>query len=269
MNELSYVLMDPTGNKTILVESFVPEVEQPKTAARLMEIEPEAEQVGFLYSDDDCGVGLRMAAGEFCGNATMSAAVLSAIVADVPEGSAMVETSGAADQVPVTYFRQPDGTYSATVEMPSPLNIRTVELPVSGTDETVRLPFVEFEGISHLIYEHPAPEDDVSRAAAEQLIKEWLEVLDVEVLGILFFHREDSRMTPLVYVPAVGSMCWETACATGSAAIGAFLAAESNAPVERALKQPGGFLKVFADPDGSVQLEGTVLYCYRESLRLD
>ncbi len=270
MKELTYVLMDPTGNMTILVETPVPVEEQPAVAARLMEAEPSAEQVGFVYADDDCGVGLRMAGGEFCGNAAMSAAVLSAIVADVPEGTTLVETSLAADQVPVEYYKQPDGSWSATVDMPKPTAIKEVKLPVGGPgSETVRLPYVQFDGIAHLIYEHPAPEDDVSRADAEQLVKDWLEALDTEALGLLFFDREDSRMTPLVYVPAVGTICWETACASGAAAVGAFLAAESNAPVERALKQPGGFLQVFADPDGSVQLGGTVVYCYRKTLMMD
>ncbi|MBP5272998.1 MAG: hypothetical protein ILO43_08580, partial [Clostridia bacterium] len=132
MKELTYVLMDPTGNMTILVETPVPVEEQPAVAARLMEAEPSAEQVGFVYADDDCGVGLRMAGGEFCGNAAMSAAVLSAIVADVPEGTTLVETSLAADQVPVEYYRQPDGSWSATVDMPKPTAMKEVELPVGG-----------------------------------------------------------------------------------------------------------------------------------------
>ena len=36
MKELTYVLMDPTGNMTILVETPVPVEEQPAVAARLM-----------------------------------------------------------------------------------------------------------------------------------------------------------------------------------------------------------------------------------------
>ena len=74
--EIDYAVMDPTGNITILVETPVPEASQPFAAARLMELEPAAEQVGFLSSGrDGAELSLRMAGGEFCGNASMSAAV--------------------------------------------------------------------------------------------------------------------------------------------------------------------------------------------------
>ena len=38
--ELQYVLMDPSGNMTILVESPVPDAEQASTAERLLALEP-------------------------------------------------------------------------------------------------------------------------------------------------------------------------------------------------------------------------------------
>ena len=72
---LSYALLDPTGNMTLLAETPVPEAAQPLTAKRLMALEPATEQVGFVSKTED-GIGLRMAGGEFCGNASMSAAVL-------------------------------------------------------------------------------------------------------------------------------------------------------------------------------------------------
>ena len=108
-NNIKYHVMDPTGNITILVETPVAEASQPFVAAKLMELEPEVEQVGFLTlaetpepdrsgclqqkmasqpektqqsekiplaesSQNKYDIALRMAGGEFCGNATMSAA---------------------------------------------------------------------------------------------------------------------------------------------------------------------------------------------------
>ena len=72
---VSYALLDPTGNMTLLAETSVPEAAQPLTAKRLMALEPATEQVGFVTETEE-GIGLRMAGGEFCGNASMSAAVL-------------------------------------------------------------------------------------------------------------------------------------------------------------------------------------------------
>ena len=72
---VEYYLLDPTGNKTILVDSPVSVSEQPGVASRLMEMEPETEQVGFLSKDECFDLSLRMAGGEFCGNAAQSCSV--------------------------------------------------------------------------------------------------------------------------------------------------------------------------------------------------
>ena len=68
---LDYFLLDPTGNITILVTSPVPVEKQAFAAARLMAREQNAEQVGFLSNAPSCDIALRMAGGEFCGNALL------------------------------------------------------------------------------------------------------------------------------------------------------------------------------------------------------
>ena len=51
--KISYVLMDPSGNRTILVETPVDVTEQPRIAEALMKEEPSAEQTGFLSIPGD------------------------------------------------------------------------------------------------------------------------------------------------------------------------------------------------------------------------
>ena len=70
--KVDYTVLDPTGNITILVTSPVEISLQPPVASKLMELVPEAEQVGFLSEAEGCDIALRMAGGEFCGNASMS-----------------------------------------------------------------------------------------------------------------------------------------------------------------------------------------------------
>ena len=97
IRECHYVLMDPTGNRTLLVDTPVPVEEQPSVAAKLMEQEPTAEQTGFLTFSDSSGLSLRMAGGEFCGNATMSAAVYHSIRTGTADDRMTVNVSGAPD----------------------------------------------------------------------------------------------------------------------------------------------------------------------------
>ena len=79
LKKLNYCIFDPTGNITALVETEVPVAEQPAAASAVMEKHPEVEQVGFVRLLEAAAAELRMAGGEFCGNATMCTAALYAI----------------------------------------------------------------------------------------------------------------------------------------------------------------------------------------------
>ncbi len=244
--KLTYSLFDPTGNRTILVQTPVPEADQPEIAAKLMELEPETEQVGFYQETNP--IRLRMAGGEFCGNATMSAAVLSAEHANAEALDAVISVSGAADPVPASVKKQPEGYWIGTVEMPKPKALTEVLLPGAGT-----VPVVEFDGIAHVILEQPLP-----RPLAERSAPAWCEKLGADALGLLFLDKRTGGLTPLVYVPAAGTLCWEKSCASGTTAVGYYLAREQGEPVTATLRQPGGVLKIAADPDGSLMLTGAV-----------
>ena len=245
---LRYVLMDPSGNRTILVESPVPEEKQAFAAERLLELEPSAEQAGFLTRCDASGIGLRMAGGEFCGNAAMSAAVWYAMKNGLAGGTVSVDISGAPGPLSVEIDRKDDDLWQGRVEMPRPVSIKTISFP-DGRE----LPVVFFQGIAHVIL-GPC----LSRTEAEKTIVSWCEFLQVEALGLMFVDQEEERLTPLVYVPTVNSLYWENACGSGISAVGAWMAAEKGAAVHVALRQPGGILKADADPSGSLVLQGTV-----------
>ncbi len=244
--KLTYSLFDPTGNRTILVETPVPEAEQPEIAAKLMALEPETEQVGFYQKAD--GILLRMAGGEFCGNATMSAAVLHAEQAGTGQLETVISVSGAENPVPAKVEKQPEGHWIGTVEMPQPKALSEILLPGVGA-----VPVVEFDGIAHVILEQPLP-----RPLAEKSAPEWCEKLHADALGLLFLDRRTGRLTPLVYVPAAKTLCWENSCASGTTAVGYYLAKQQGEPLTVRLQQPGGILAVEADPAGSLQLTGAV-----------
>lgn len=245
---IDYRVFDPTGNITVLVESPVPEARQPAVAERLMALEPKAEQVGFLSRADGADAALRMAGGEFCGNAAMCAAVYAAERRGVQTDAVTVRVSGAAEPVAAEVALQPDGSWRGVVAMPRPASVEQRMLPGVGT-----VPVVSFPGISHIVLSEPMP-----RPLAERQARVWCAALGVEALGLLFFDRRTERMIPLVCVPAADTLCWETSCASGTTAVGAWLAARADAPVDLTLRQPGGWLRIEADPAGTLRLTGTV-----------
>ena len=79
----------------------------------------------------------------------------------------------------------------------------------------------------------------------------------------MFLDREEESLIPLVYVPGAGTLFWETACASGTTAVGAWLAEETGLPVHLSLKQPGGSLEIAAEPGGELLLTGTVRIIHR------
>ncbi len=244
---LRYTLLDPTGNITLLAESAVPETDQPETALRLMELEPSTEQVGFV-SFSDHGVRLRMAGGEFCGNASLCAAALSLDRMGRTEGTVSVSVSGTEEPVTAFLTRLPNGSWRGTVTMPRPLSVGQ-ELFPDGQSR----PVVRFPGIAHVILE-----ETPDRTAAEAMAPLWCEHLGADALGLMFLDRERRSMTPLVYVPAAGTLFWESSCASGTTAVGACLSQETGGPVSLPLSQPGGTLEITAGADGSLLLGGSL-----------
>ena len=260
MEDLKYYIFDPTGNITALVESGVAAADQPAVASRIMERHPDVEQVGFItYADDaaaaDVPVSLRMAGGEFCGNATMCTAALYMIRENMPGSAAiMVRVSGAAEPLEVQLRRKDAVSFDAAVTMPPAVGIDELRLAdgmLPGSD-SLSLTTVSMEGIAHVIIEPDSGffglKDDP--ALAETLLRGWCGVLGAECLGMMFLGEGAAlrRLTPLVYVPGADTMFWENSCASGSAAAGIYLAAQAGTPVDVTFDEPAGRLRVESDP---------------------
>ena len=256
---IHYTLFDPTGNVTLLAETPVPAPEQPRIARLLTAPEPAAEQVGFVTPGSGGAIRLRMAGGEFCGNASLCAAALALLRAGRSEGSVTVHVDGTDEPVSVSMTALAEDAWRGAVDMPRPLSVGTEALPGGR-----RLPVVRFPGIAHVLLEDAMP-----RETAEALAPAWCRSLGADALGMLFLTRERRALTPLVFVPAAGTLCWENSCASGTTAAGAWLAAEAGHPVELSLAQPGGTLEIAAAPNGALRLTGTTRILRRRAADID
>lgn len=257
METIHYHIFDPTGNVTVLVETPAPVEKQPAVGAALLRAERAAEQAGFLSEENGCEIALRMAGGEFCGNATMSAAAFYAARNALRDGCVRVKVSGVDAPVNVRIAALGDG-WRAAVEMPRPLSVARADLRGGGSPVVVRYP-----GIAHVVLPRPMGREDAEKAA-----RDWCAALGGEALGLMLLDREKGALTPLVYVPAPETLYWEHSCASGSAAVGVFLAAEAGEKITAALNEPGGVLEVSAAPDGAVSLTGAVKYVREGTIRL-
>ncbi len=246
---LRFSLFDPSGNITALVESPVAQEEQSAAAARIMARFPRVEQVGFvrLPAAPDAPVRLRMAGGEFCGNASMSAAALFLLRRAVPCGAketVELQVSGVSRAVEVRLRRETEESFLAAVRMPNALSVAEVEFCFGAMRG--KLPVVRMEGIAHAV----VTEDSAffrllySVEGAAEAARSFCVSLGAEAFGLMFLEKAAPRprLTPLVFVPGSGTLCWERSCASGSAAVAAALAERAGAPVSVELDEPGGVL---------------------------
>lgn len=235
--KLNFAKLSPTQNMTILVRDAVPRARQSDVAARLMAYgSVGAEQVGFLETPSLPGARLRlqMMGGEFCGNASMSAAALLALEDGLADGEERVyplEVSGAEGLVNCRIARRGEG-YLGTVRMPLPRSFAQV----GG------YPAVLFDGIVHVL----VPENEMTDAQAEVFAAQRCAELGADALGVLLIDREKSAFRPLVYVRATDGAVWEHGCGSGTAALGAHAAQLRQEDVSLSFEQPGGRMQVRA-----------------------
>lgn len=223
---------DPSGNITLFVLDPVRPAERAAVAARLMALcATDAEQVGFVCPPERGGDGrLEMAGGEFCGNAARAFGMLLARNAGLT-GTAHVraEVSGCAPIVGVDVDLERGTAYA---EMPPPRLVRRVET------RGVRVTLVHLGGIAHLVVEGVAP-GEAFFAAAEPLFTAFP---GLDAYGVMFLA--DGRLTPLVKVPAVGSLVWEGSCGSGTLAAAVAQSVDAGDGVfARDYVQPAGVLR--------------------------
>lgn len=256
-DNLNFYYINPTGNITILVDSPVPREEYIETADLLSKEYPKCEQVGYvLYDIPGADIKLNMAAGEFCGNATMSTAALCAKKRGLNAGETsdiVVNASGTRDNVRVKITCVDSDFYKGTVRMPVPGGIKRVKLSYEGKE--YEYPMVMFDGISHII-----AEDGLSREIAEKTIVKWCGKLCLQGLGIMLLDEKAHTLNPLVYVPELNSLFWENSCASGTTATGWYLHNKYGRPVDISFTEPGGELNIRTDEKGQPFLSGTVRF---------
>lgn len=261
MSNLEYSIWDPTGNITALVETQTSIERQSEVAARIMACHPEVEQVGFV--SEGLRPCLRMTGGEFCGNASMCAAAWSVLRrgGDLGPDEISLEVSGAALPVLIRLSPVPTDGYvefRASIMMPHALGIESVELKAIGIEAIV--PVVKMQGISHIVLDDSSPFAQLvdCRMNAEQAVREWCVQLDFDGLGLMFLQGSgmERNLTPLVYVPGSETVFWEHSCASGSAAVGMYVAMQSGTKQSLSLNEPGGTLRVQSNPKGETWLNG-------------
>jgi len=257
------VVTRPGGNDTALVFDAIDARDYKEVNSYIQSKKPEIEQVMFVKDYGASPKGM-MAGGEFCGNATRS---LGYYLLKGKNGTIDVSVSGAKAPLSVTVKDK-----SARTQIPI-INDGGSVIFLNDTDSLVRL-----EGITHLVLE-PGSEDARKITATFEVEKQKLmarrllekhDLMEQPAAGVMALsrHQDVLKLLPYVYVKAVDTFYAETACGSGSVAVGLVLAKKRGSSVhDIEIQQPSGqFLTVNVDyKDGSFEtasIEGKVEILY-------
>lgn len=232
--KLRLVMADPAGNRTALVRTPVAPSLRGEVARRIMALgELRAEQVGYCCPPSGDALGrLEMMGGEFCGNAARSFALLLAAQRGLGKSIIPIEVSGCSG---ILWLEADPESGTAACPMPLPFAIQELEVPGLGTTQAVRM-----EGITHVILQGAEAGEEVFRAVRQSASKSW----DWQALGGMFLPGGDA-LTPVVAVRGTATTVFESSCASGSAAVAAWLSqGEPDGEREYRFVQPGGELAV-------------------------
>lgn len=233
--DFHYKIFVPGGNDTALVMGIVDDIDtRHMINDSIMQRHKNVEQVGFV-SLDYGNPKLVMAGGEFCGNATRSATMF---YLDGKPGEIEITVSGVSRKLKAGIFKNLD----VWAEMPVSKQLDKIHQVDDGCY------MVEMEGIVHLVIIPQKSKEylgDVSNLKynARELLKKY-KLLSRVAAGVIFVSEQATSgvyaIHPCVYVSAIETMFYETACGSGTVATGLVFSYLKKQSIDLPLIQPSG-----------------------------
>jgi diaminopimelate epimerase/ribosomal protein S18 acetylase RimI-like enzyme len=226
----------PSGNTTAIVFDQLADTDRKQLNSDLMQTwiarnsgQPEVEQCCFVLPPNNPAAVARveMFGGEFCGNATRSVAWL---VTKGEDYAGLIEVSGV--DRPLAFQVKDD---DVTAEMPLP-NGGSLARPVTEGA------LVQLDGIAQLVVTDAAQRQARSpRELLNGLLRtNAYDLANQPAVGVTYFDQATGKAEFCVWVNAVDTVFDETACGSGTCAIGVASADRSKTSVDLGVVQPSG-----------------------------
>ena len=236
MMDYKYKIFSPGGNDTALVFGIEMDIEKRRAIQDdIIAKHSNVEQVGFI-SEEVTKPQLMMTGGEFCGNAARTAAWH---YLQGQAGEIDIQVSGV-DRLLRAGITDTLQTWT--------------EMPVASRPNRIKnigdgLYWVQLDGISHLVVSQrrsdeifrtlPTMDADTLKKAASDLIDKY-ELGYPDAYGVMFTETVLNmvKIHPCVFIKTAGTSYYETACGSGSVAVGLVASVLLGKGTELALLQP-------------------------------
>ena len=268
MKDYEYKIYIPSGNPTALVMGLEndPEVRKQINDEIMALYDDFVEQVGFINTDIN-NPELMMAGGEFCGNATRSAVKY---YLNDQEGNLNIKVSG----VPERLNAGMDEDGNAWVDMP--IIKGNYNNSVKRINEISAI--VKMYGITHVVIES----GDINKEYSKEDLKKYAycilereNLLCEDAAGVMFVNRideENIEISPIVFVRAINTLFYETACGSGTTALAVYESAKRKENIDLNILQPSGYyinVKTEADDENiyNVRISGKVMDHHKKLIK--
>lgn len=223
----NYKIYIPSGNPTALVIGIIKDSKIRKQINDiLMKKYDFIEQVGFI-NDDINKPELLMAGGEFCGNATRSAIKY---YLNNTKGEIKIKVSG----VPRKLLGGIDNDNNVWLDMPIIKGDYKKSIKIINKTRMI----IKLLGITHVVIEEDVIDNNI-KEYAYNILKEY-DLLDEEASGVMFITKTKNniKLKPVVYVRDINTLFYETACGSGTTAVGIYESIKDNCDIDIDIIQP-------------------------------
>ncbi len=232
MEKYNYKIYIPSGNPTALVLSMKRDIEKRRMINdEIMGLYSFIEQVGFI-NDDINNPELLMAGGEFCGNATRSAVYY---YLKGKKGKIKIKVSGVKNILNAGI----DKDNNVWVDMPIIKGLFINSIKELNKKEAI----IKLQGITHVIIEDKNINNKYNKEELKNysynILKKY-NLLDEPASGVMYINCLENKieLTPIVFVKDINTLFYETACGSGTVAVGLYMSYKNNKSVKLDVIQP-------------------------------
>ncbi len=219
-----YKIYIPSGNPTALVIGLNNLDNRKSINDELMKKYDFVEQVGFINTKK---YELIMAGGEFCGNATRCAIKY---YLNGKEGNIKIKVSG----VPRKLLGGIDKDNNVWVNMPIIKGDYQKSVKVINKTRMI----IKLYGITHVVIEEKVSNKGI-KEYTYNILKEY-DLLNEEASGVMFINKNNNviNLKPIVYVRDINTLFYETACGSGTTAVGIYESIKNKQDIDINILQP-------------------------------
>lgn len=232
------VIAYPSGNTTAVVFTMPQGINRSILNHQIMETWrrkypswPQIEQCCFVTEPQDPKAIARveMFGGEFCGNAARSVVWL---ITGGKDRSGVIEVSGANRLINFSVKEN-----EVTIEMSLPVD-RELVTPINGGV------LVQLDGISQIVVATRKGDQTARQLLGKLLNGNKYGLAGQSAVGVSYYDQISGKAEFCVWVNEVDTIFDETACGSGTSAIGIALATENGVSLSLPIVQPSGALIV-------------------------